>query len=120
MIAATSTPSHPGATTRWSHLPSPRGRRGRRQAQPDLPVAEGGDGWATVGGPRSRAESLNSKVKHRWLNKRIPAVGVEFQLIHLLGFGIALNTEAQLSYEKRTRSGEPPGPPPLYEDLLAA
>ncbi len=54
-----------------------------------------------------RAESLNSKLKRKWANRSIPAVGVGRQTIRILGFGIALNWEAEHHRLKRLREDAP-------------
>lgn len=81
-------------------------KRGINRAENLRPVAEGDRLWEIVGGPRARAESLNSKLKHRWVNRRIPAMGVGRQTVRLLGFGIALNWEAQHHYANRLATEE--------------
>jgi hypothetical protein len=87
-------------------------RRGINRAEYLRGFAVGHDHWSVVGGPRSRAESLFSKTKHRWVNRRIPAIGVAHGTVRLLGFAIALNAEAAHHYEQRTghRIGRPPDP----------
>jgi hypothetical protein len=65
--------------------------------------------WKIVGGQRSRAEALNSRVKHRWANARLNAVGVPRQMIRLLGIFMAINREAAIRYAQRTSSQAPPG-----------
>jgi hypothetical protein len=83
--------------------------RGINRAENLRPVAEIHDDWKIVGGQRSRAEALNSKVKHRWANARLNAVGVPRQMIRLLGIFMAINREAAIRYAQRTSSQAPPG-----------
>lgn len=95
--------------TRLDTTPDDLARKFNR-AENLRPIAETHDKWKIVGGQRSRAESLNSRVKHRWANGRLPAVGVPNQLLRLLGVAMAINREAAMAYEERTgrRLGHPP------------
>lgn len=64
--------------------------------------------WSIAGSQRSRAEALFSRVKQRWANGRINAIGKDNQLLRQLGIALAINLEAALAYERRT--GHPPSP----------
>ncbi len=75
---------------------------GINRAENLRPVAEDDDYWEVVGGPRSRAESMFSKLKHQWPNKRLAAVGTERVMLQILGFAIAQNEMARHCYEART------------------
>jgi hypothetical protein len=87
-------------------------RRKINRAENLRPVAVDDPLWSVVGGPRYCAEGLFSKTKHRWVQDRIPAVGVARALTFLLGFGISLNAQAADAFEQRTgqRLGRPPDP----------
>lgn len=84
--------------TRLDRTPadSADGRRINRVENP-RPVAEGDPRWDIVGGQRGRAEALNSRVKHRWANRRLNAVGVPRQTLPLLGIAVAISREATLA-----------------------
>jgi hypothetical protein len=87
--------------------------RGLNRAENLRPIAQAHQNWEIIGGQRSRAESLNSRVKHRWANGRLNAVGVPRQTLRLLGIALAINRDAAMAYEQRT--GRPPGDPPLLQ-----
>lgn len=76
--------------------------KGLNRAENLRPIARGDADWPTVGGPRSRAESLNEFLKRKWPNKRIPAIGARRQQMRILAFGIGMNHMAAVAYERRT------------------